>query len=319
MFIKKILETKPNKQNDQVEIGYFAQKKIVFYKIPPHLTDASIDNWLEPHYVAFNQNIKHRPQLFLCLNGSFGKPGQQKLFLREVVNLGYLAINLNYPNDWTIANLCQNSKNLDCHRNKRKAIIYGQDNARKITITTANSLENRLSKLLLFLAKNVSQIPWLNYLNSHQIKWESVIIAGHSQGGGHAALIAKENLVSRVIMLASPADYNQYNHQMASWLSAPQATPSDRFYGFVHAKDPAYAKIIKAWDLLGLSNHGDLINVDRVQISNLNSHQLVTVKSPKNLGRFHGSVFNDHHTPISIDGQPIYKNVWQYLCIHNTI
>ena len=290
---------------------------ITVYKIPPDITDNQIDHWLDPHYVAFNQSLRHRPQLFLYLGGSFGKPGQQKIFLKEVINSGYLVINLNYPNSWTIANLCQNSNNLNCHYHKRQAVIYGQKKGRKIIVTPANSLENRLQKLLLFLAENVSQIPWFNYLNNNKIKWESIIIAGHSQGGGHAALIATENLVSRVIMLASPADYNQHHHQMASWLSADKLTPSDRFYGFVHLRDPAYRKIIQAWQLLGLGKYGELTNIDQTSISELYSHQLVSRQLPATPEKFHGSVINDSHTPKSLLGEPLYQNIWRYLCTND--
>ncbi len=303
--------------NNQVEISYLNNKNVIVYKIPPKLTDVNIDNWLEPHYVAFNLSLKIRPELFLFLGGSFGKPGQQKLFLQEIINLGYIVIHLNYPNDWTIANLCQNSNQFNCHEKKRKAIIYGQTNARNnIIITPANSIENRLAKLLLFLTNYLPELSWSNYLKHNQIKWESIIIAGHSQGGGHAAIIAQDYLVSRVIMLSSPADYNQHYNQMASWLSTPTVTPSERFYGFVHLQDPAYPRIIKAWNLLGLSNHGDLINIDHIPISEVNSHQLVTSKLTATPHKFHGSIFNDRHTPKFSDGRPLYKEVWQYLCLH---
>lgn len=301
-----------------IQTRYFENEKIILHEIQPHLTDSQIDNWLEPHHVAFHRFLVHRPELFVFLGGSFGKPGQQKLFLKEVVNLGYIFINVNYPNSWTIANLCQNNRNPDCYQKTRNAIIYGQKKGRKIIITRANSIENRLVKLILFLANNIQEIPWLNYLNSNNLpKWQSIIVAGHSQGGGHCAIIAKKNLVARVIMLASPVDYHIKSQNHAPWLSSPPITSADRFYGFVHFQDPGYEKIIKAWQLMGLDNYGNLVNVDRTDISRLNSDQLVSNQPPKIKDKFHGGVINDISTPKTADGTPVYRKIWQYLCTHN--
>lgn len=310
---------KINMKNNQVEVNYFDRNRLVLYKVPPVLTDPNIDNWLDDNYVAFNQSMAHKNKLFLFLSGSFGKPGQQKLFFREVANLGYLVINLSYPNSWTIANLCQNSENPSCHEKARLAIIYGQENSRELTILTANSIQNRLAKLLLFLAEYNPENGWLNYLDDDMPRWESIIVAGHSQGGGHAAMIAKDNLVARVIMLAAPADYSKINENMASWLYSHHVTPSNRYYGFVHVQDPAYLRIAKAWELLGLSDYGDMVNIDEVEIPYGNSHQLLTARLPATEGRFHGSIFNDAHTPKLNNGNPQFKKVWQYLCEHQQL
>ena len=305
------------RNNPRLEINNLNDNQITVCQVSPQLTDARIDNWLDPHYVAFQNNCDRRPQLFLYLGGSFGKPGQQKMFLKEVINLGFIVINLNYPNSWTIASLCQNHRNLHCHYQRRRAVIYGQNTGGKIIIDHANSLENRLYKLLTFLAGNVPQIPWLDYLDGEQIKWESIMIAGHSQGGGHAALIGIENLVSRLIMFASPADYSQTHEQMASWLFADKITPSDRFYGFIHYHDSAYAKVTQAWKLLGLDNYGELTNIDQTPLSEVYSHQLVTTAQPTTPDKFHGSVVNDAHTPKIEAGKPLYQDVWRYLCTND--
>jgi hypothetical protein len=305
-------------QEAQIEKNYYAKEDIILYKIPPQLTDEKIDNWLDSHQIAFQLNRQYNPKLFLFLGGSFGKPGQQNLFLKEVVNLGYIVIQLNYPNSWTIANLCQNSSNYECHEKTRQAIIYGQKNSHNIIINRANSLENRLVKLLLFLSKNIPEINWLNYLNADETpRWILFVIAGHSQGGGHAAMIAKQNVVDRIIMFASPSDYSKIQQDIAPWLSSPSLTSTEKYYGFIHFQDQSYNQVIKAWQKLGLGNHGNLVNVDSTDISSINSHQLVTNYLPRTKNKFHGSIISDLHTPRNRKGNPIYRKIWQYLCTNN--
>ena len=48
---------------------------------------------------------------------------------------------------------------------------------------------------------------WGQFLSGGSIQWDHIIISGHSQGGGHAAVIGISNPVRRVLMFASPNDH----------------------------------------------------------------------------------------------------------------
>lgn len=105
-------------------------------------------------------------------------------------------------------------------------------------VNKANSIVNRLQKLLLYLASNYPTDNWSQFLTaSGDINWQKICVAGQSQGGGHAAFIAQQKKVGRVIMFASPKDFSNTYNAPAFWLTQKSATPLNRYFGFVHTLD----------------------------------------------------------------------------------
>lgn len=280
-------------------------------EILPQTTDSAINVEQTAHYVLFANSAAPKNQLFLFLSGSYGKPRGQQLILERASKLGYHAIGLSYPNSWTVGELCNNSPDANCYEQVRLETIQGGDYSDKVEINRPNSIENRLVKLLVYLNQQYPEQGWSQYLTGDSPKWENIVVAGHSQGGGHAAMIAKENQVARVILLAAPADYSQVLNAPAPWLSAPPATPPERYYGFVHRQDKGFENIQQAWQLLGLVGPG--VNVDQVAPPYNQSHWLLTGVPPARPGKHHGSVAVDNNTPKSPDGTPLFAPVWQYL------
>jgi len=293
--------------------GFKFPEQAKFYKVLPHKTDREIDDWLDPHYAIAPHLTSRKNRLFLFLSGSYGDPSNQCLILQTAAQLGYYAINLCYPNSWTVAGLCRNSVDLEAHDKVRWEIIDGIKRSNLIDISRANSIENRLIKLLLYLHQQHPEEGWFDYIDGNFPKWESIVVAGHSQGGGHAAIIAKEHIVDRVILLGAPADYNRILKRPASWLSTPHITPADRYYGFAHLQDPGIKRISIAWRLLGMTAYGSPVNVDSTPLPYHQSHQLVTRANPASRQKYHGCVAVDAHTPKLPDGTPRFKSVWQYL------
>lgn len=94
-------------------------------------------------------------------------------------------------------------------------IIDGTDRSTKTSVNRANSIENRLNKLIEYLHVTYPTNGWGQYLASGtNVVWTNIIIAGHSQGGVHATMLAKTRLVYRCLMFAS-----------MDW-RIPQETPS---------------------------------------------------------------------------------------------
>jgi len=87
-----------------------------------------------------------------------------------------------------------------------------------------------------------------------RIRWSNVIAAGHSQGGGHAAVIGKAFAIDRVVALSSPCD--QTATGPASWLDATKSTyatsPKSAFHGLGAAGDVICSAYPAVWDALGL-------------------------------------------------------------------
>ncbi len=120
---------------------------------------------------------------------------------------------------------------LDCYGKVRLEIIDGTDRTGLVGVNRANSVENRLIKLLQYMLRNYPNAGWEQFLESGQsIKWSFIVTSGHSQGGGHAAILAKYHKIARVVMFAA-MDYNGRVMKPANWIGANNATPAPAYYG----------------------------------------------------------------------------------------
>ncbi len=293
-------------------------------RILPSLTDPRIKGFDTPHYVYVNREIvvfkkadlpADRRQLLVWLPGTGGKGDQQAGFCRAAANLGYHVITLMYPNDLP-ASVCANDKELAAFENFRLAIIGGGQTGR-ISIPRAESIENRLEKLLGYLEEKRPAEKWGQFLDidGHPL-WESIAIGGLSQGGGHAALIGVKHRVARVICAGSPKDYSVALGQPAAWYSDPSATPKARFFSFNHLRDrqgctpKQQMENLKA---LGLDQFGPAVNVGREAAPYRHSRILVTDFGPPDIKSLeaHGSV-------IATRDAGIFTNAWSYLLTEAT-
>lgn len=286
-------------------------------EIAPEKTNAAITQWREPHLIARNPQVPARNQLFLFFCGSYGIPARQRLITTLAARLGYHAINLSYPNSWTVGGLCRGSQDPDCHGQVRLDVLDGGGRSGLLQIRAAESIENRLRSLLAYLATQAPAQGWECFLdNMGGIDWSSLVIAGHSQGGGQAAIIGKRYRVARVIMLAAPVDHLRTLQCPAAWLSAPGATPSDRYYGFVHQADQGFEHIKRSWELLGMAAQLPA-RVDGSQPPYGGARRLITEIAPVRRDKFHGCVAVDRLTPMQLDGTPVFEPVWRYLLSDN--
>ncbi|MEO0984296.1 MAG: hypothetical protein AAFY20_01980 [Cyanobacteria bacterium J06639_14] len=303
-------------QDDTVnEPSHSTDVTLETYDLAPQSTDIAIDDWLEAHYVAIDPSVSPRHQLFLFFGGSHGQPSQQQLIVQQAARLGMHAINLRYPNAWTVGELCRRSRDENCHAKVRLEILEGTNHSDLVEVTRPNSIANRLVKLLRYLHEQNPEQGWSSYLQGDAVQWGAIVVAGHSQGGGHAALIGKHHPVAKVVMLAAPADYSRTLKTPAPWLAQPGVTPPERYYGFVHTQDPGSDRIQQAWQLLRMAPQEAPTYVD-TQVPPYNcAHQLITAADPAIRGKFHGSVATDRTTPKLPDGTPLFQDVWQYLML----
>lgn len=221
--------------------------EVTAVKFLPKATDAHIgDTYNLPHYVYVDRDIvvDHHPrlppdrhQLLLFLSGTQGSGADAKAFCRLAAELGYHVINLTYPTG-TAASICTGDADPNAFEDFRMAIIQG-GTSKHVAVEKADSIENRLAKLLLHLKSLRPKEAWDQFLNSDDsIKWEAIAVAGHSQGGGHAALIAIRHRVARVICTGAPKDYSRKLQAPAAWYREASATPKACFFTFNHVQDP---------------------------------------------------------------------------------
>lgn len=219
-----------------------------------------------------------RGKLLLFFNGSGGSPiagtrgtpAQNFYATARAAGLHVLAVS--YRSDNAIGTLCKGSD--ACFWPTRETILTGafQPGASPALSAIADheGAYARIAAGLKALAERDPQGGWDAFLDSaaakpsEQIRWSKVIASGHSQGGGHAAAIARSFAIDRVVTLSSPCD--QTLAGPATWLNAAKTvfatSPAAAFHGLGAAGDgicPGYAAI---WQVLGLAaerKHADAV------------------------------------------------------------
>lgn len=276
-------------------------------------TQAGIADRFGPH-VAVAPLGAAAGRLVVHLPGTGGKPPSTLLLLRQAGTQGLHAIGLAYPNLPTVDSLCSLSSDVDCYAKVRLEIIDGTDRTPLTSVDRIDSIENRLIAVLGALAVQFPAEGWGQYLASGVPRWDRIVISGHSQGGGHAAMMARDRSMARVCMFGSPKDTSTFFNAPAAWQSDPHVTPTDRYYGFNHQQD-SLGVTLRNWAALGLAALGPAVNVDGAPLPYAGSRQLTTNAVPAIAGEYHGSVVVDRTTPLAADGTPLFAPVWGRMCM----
>ncbi len=248
-----------------------AQSGLVELQILPSRTDPAIRTFDQPHVIRLNRDIvierkpglpAPRGQLLLFLPGTVppdaaasatmkdsaapkkapGGQGGAVAFCELAANLGYHVIFLRYPNDKSASAAARDADIAEFER-FRMAIIAG-GTSRHINIARTESIEHRLIKLLDELQRLRPREEWKQFLTAAGgINWRAIAVAGQSQGGGHAALIATKHEVARVVATGAVKDYSLRHSRPAAWLDGESATPPSRIFTFNHVQDRQAASL----------------------------------------------------------------------------
>jgi hypothetical protein len=290
--------------------------------IDPLLTSSAISSNFAPH-VAINPDpsVPAKGRLFIMLPGTDAVPRFYRFILRTGAPRGYHAIGLTYPNDQAIGDICSNSTVADCAGLARNEVITGTDSSPLVNVNPANSIAGRLIALLTYLAATFPNEGWGQYLINGQPNWSVITVAGHSQGSGHAAYLAKLQNLDRSVMFSGPSDVGIAPGSPAPWLSLPNITPASRQYGFTHVADTLvpFSLVIRNWGLIGLGAFGSPISVDATAPPYANARQLMTSAAPNpnppgpTASPTHGAPVVDVLTPLTPAGTPLFAPVWIYL------
>ncbi len=287
--------------------------QVVTRMVLPGQTDARISTFnTDSHYVYYNASVVHKNKLLVHLPGSYGAPKRSRFFGALAADLGYHSIGLAYPNAPTVASFCNTSADSQCYEKVRREIIEGVDYSTVITIDSIECAFNRLRKILNYLDSIYPSENWGQYLDfAGNVVFNKIIFSGHSQGGGHAALIAKYYNVDRALCFSSPKDYSGYFGKPAFWLSSGiWQTPPNQIFAFNHTLD-GYPEQLEILDSLGLGALGAPVNVDSISTPYRNTRQLIT-NYPVPPGDEHGSTIQDYNTPF-VSGVPVFLPVWNYM------
>jgi hypothetical protein len=219
-----------------------AHAEMVRLDVRPSTTAPEIQAADSPHIVLFDASNANG-NLLLWMPGTLGRPhiGPQLNFPQFAAQQGYRVVMLSYITEQGVSNICI-GKNLHanrrCAEDFRRKRIFGNEGFSLIADQQQDAIVHRLSKLLQQLKETRKDEHWEQYLNADgSPRWERIAVAGQSQGGGHAAFIAKAKAVARVVMLSGGWDMSAPG-DIADWYAKPSATPPERWYAAYHVEEP---------------------------------------------------------------------------------
>ena len=267
-------------------------------QVDPHETDEAIEQVHGPHLAVYDPQAVSVHRLFVFVPGTEARAEGGLEIDSAFARWGYHAVSLDYENN-VVTVACAHSQDNGCFDRYRETIVTGAPGSEKISVNPANSILNRLQKLLAYLVKADPEGGWGEFDADGQPVWNRIVVAGHSQGSGHAAYIGKLFQVDRVLIFSGPQDYLDDLNEPAPWESEPSATPASRYFAFLNENDPynVHHQIANCAVLMGLEKpetlmvqpgetiHGD----DQILVNNLTE-------------RAHGSTL-----------LPEFENVWRYM------
>ena len=289
----------------------------MLFKVLPSDTDPAIQQFNSPHTVYLDASVKPRGELLLFLPGTNGKTASIGKFCSTAAELGYQVINLMYPDDIAAA-VVRDETEPNSFLNFRLTVIEGKPLSRFVSVDRADSIENRLAKLLRYIDAKRPAEQWSRFLTSDgQPEWSHIAVSGLSQGAGHAALIAVRHRVARAVLFGGPKDYSRALNKPAAWYTPP-ATPLDLIFTFNHMQDRQgcnFQQQLEICRTMGLEKFGAVVNVDSTASPFHGSHILSTNYPGTTVAsvRAHTSVVADGASPRGSDGIPLFKPVWVYM------
>lgn len=276
--------------------------------ILPSQTDPRITEFNKAH-MCWLPTAQPRHQLLLFIPGTGGEPKANFPLAAVASQLGYHVISLMYPDSVAAQQKCGRDPDPESHMKFRLALIRGGPDGPDGTVADCDSIEGRLTRLLVYLKEHQRGQGWDNFLDSNnKPAWDRIAVAGQSQGGGHAYVLGKYHQVARVLMFGSPKDYSFYYRRPAKGFDGQTQTPLDRFFAFNHLEDNRngcnHDQQTEIMHQIGLDRLGSAI-AEKSSGNYGAAHLIYTDLPPDQPGQFHGSV---------IQGKlPVCVPVWTYM------
>jgi hypothetical protein len=239
--------------------------------------------------------------LLLFLPATGQQPDDYTRFLRLATDDGYHVLGLAYWNlGRSVASTC--AKEAACYGAVQRNRFDGSHPFAKSAVAAKDSVLGRLRPALAYLRSSDPHGGWGRYLDGDAVRWDRVVLAGHSQGGGESAYIAHIRSVRGALLFGSPIITD--GSTAASWLSTPGRTPASRIYAFDNTSDRFWPRIEASWQRLGLG-----VPQDVDSRTTYSSHALV---SETRQAHAHLWMLDDS-TPKGPDGEPVYRPVWNWM------
>ncbi|WP_114239729.1 hypothetical protein [Dyella sp. C9] len=227
------------------------------YEVRPSSIDPGVKAFDTPNVVMFDPQQPGPTPLVLFLPGTHGKPGRKSEMplMNLIVKQGYRLIWMSYDNDISESKICPRSPDPGCAEAYRRMRTYGEGEVASLSTPPAESIVTRFTRMLQALDHDHPGEGWASYLVDGKPDWKRIVVSGHSQGAGMAALIAKDHEVNRVVLFSSPWDDTHalgHGSQPAPWLSMNSATPATRWFAEYNKREDTAKLIARAYAALDI-------------------------------------------------------------------
>lgn len=268
-------------------------------RLSPNSVDQRTQTIGGDHLILSDDSVASNGHLLINLGGTHSSPADYKGFNHTAAESGYQVLALDYPNK-VITTSCRKAAELDCFERFRQEIALGVAGSEFVEVERENSIEFRIESTIKKRAQNDPKFKRY-LLPNGEVDWSKVVLAGHSQGSGHAAFMAKKHAVKGVIMIAGPQDTTD-EMKLAPWLFEKGATAPKNYYSLIHDKD-----------FFGSAGQ---IEASRALLSDLQAPVIAAqeahcqTKAPGNIYVSHTPV-RDPHNDVARNGD--FKQIWAYL------
>jgi hypothetical protein len=252
--------------------------------------------------VAIRTSVASRLLLFLPATGEV--PEHYRGFLDAAGGAGYHVLGLDYVNvGRSLSGTC--GAVAECYTAFQANKLDGSTPTAWSSVSPHDSITARLLHALAILRQQDPTGGWDRFTDGGAIRWDRIVVAGHSQGGGESAFIAHGHEVAGVLMFGSPVE--SYQGVTAAWMAQPGVTPVTRYYGLDSAHDEFVDRITGSWHALGLP--GDVVSIGSTAPEVL-PHRMVTQVDLGTPQSSHTCFITDAG-PHAADGTPLFRGVWQ--------
>jgi len=279
------------------------------YEIDPQDTNPEIRIRRGKHLALVPEHVPPRDELFVFIPGTGAGPRSYEYLASIAAFAGYRVVTLAYPNDYAVRNICLDYWQ-NCTIKIRREILYGIDSSDLIDIEEADALVPRLLSLLQYLDDQFPGDNWKQFYEGDIIRWDKIVAAGHSQGGGHTAALALDHELARAVHFSKYGDTCKRCGRIPEpWTLLPRKTPPERQFSFHHKDEHPHLKWREMFDMQGLGDFGPTVDAYIYEEPWGCSHTLVTTIPAE---RPHSVTAHDDHIVFE-DGVSVHEEVYRYL------
>jgi pimeloyl-ACP methyl ester carboxylesterase len=163
---------------------------------------------------------------------------------------------VDYPVSTTVAKLNSEFYSSDCMLQVRRELIYGSQSISDSRLSIAYE-DSVMGSFLEQVRERHG-----NSISDHEILSHTLVV-GHSQGAGHAAVLAIDHSLNGVLLISGPAD--SYQHVPSSWTGIRARTSRSHVKMFIHAEDRHSRMCLYHSTLLGLNNISVLTELSKLE------------------------------------------------------